>query len=73
MAFENWSAFWAMGGYALYVWASYAITALALGLTLLQPLRRRKALFAELQRQRRRSAGEAMATVPTSTEKYEQR
>ena len=26
MIWQSWSDFWAMGGYALYVWGSYAVT-----------------------------------------------
>ena len=25
MIWESWDAFWAMGGYGLYVWGSYAV------------------------------------------------
>jgi len=25
MAWDSWSAFWAMGGYGLYVWAAYLL------------------------------------------------
>lgn len=59
MAFESWPAFFAMGGYGLYVWLSYGLTLVILGLCLVLPLRRRKALFAELERQRRRARREA--------------
>jgi heme exporter protein D len=27
MIWESWDAFWAMGGYGLYVWGSFAMTA----------------------------------------------
>jgi heme exporter protein D len=30
MIWASWSDFWAMGGYGLYVWGSYAVVALAL-------------------------------------------
>jgi heme exporter protein D len=30
MEWSSWDAFWAMGGYGLYVWGSYAVTAAAL-------------------------------------------
>ena len=40
----NWSEFFAMGGYGMYVWGSYGITALALILNLYLPWRRRKAV-----------------------------
>lgn len=26
MSWESWEAFWAMGGYGFYVWASYGVT-----------------------------------------------
>lgn len=41
MTWERWLDFFAMGGYALYVWGSYAV-ALALGLTELALLLLRK-------------------------------
>ena len=31
MRWESWSQFWDMGGYGLYVWGSYAVTALLMG------------------------------------------
>jgi heme exporter protein D len=30
MNWGNWSNFWAMGGYGLYVWGSFAVTLLAI-------------------------------------------
>ena len=30
MIWASWSDFWAMGGYGLYVWGSYAVVALGL-------------------------------------------
>ncbi len=38
----NWTEFFAMGGYGLYVWSSYGLAALILILNLYLPLRRRK-------------------------------
>jgi heme exporter protein D len=32
MWFANWSEFFAMGGYGLYVWGSFAMTALAIAI-----------------------------------------
>jgi heme exporter protein D len=40
MSWGSWSEFWAMGGYAFYVWGSYAVTAAALALEIVL-LRRR--------------------------------
>ncbi len=38
----NWSDFFAMGGYAFYVWTSYVVAAAVLAFNVLLPLRRRK-------------------------------
>ena len=32
MIWESWDAFWAMGGYGLYVWGSYAVVLICLSL-----------------------------------------
>lgn len=32
MQFDSWQAFWQMGGYAFYVWTSFGVTFLAMGL-----------------------------------------
>lgn len=36
MRWESWSQFWAMGGYALYVWGSVGVTALLLAVEVWQ-------------------------------------
>ncbi len=36
MEWGSWSAFWAMGGYGLYVWGSFAMTALAIAVEVVQ-------------------------------------
>ena len=36
----NWAEFFAMGGYAFYVWGSYILAAVILTLNVLIPLRR---------------------------------
>ncbi|AIJ06969.1 MULTISPECIES: heme exporter protein CcmD [Edwardsiella] len=52
--FDSWQAFFAMGGYAFYVWLSVALTLLPLlGLVLHTRLRRR-ALFGEIRRHQAR-------------------
>jgi heme exporter protein CcmD len=40
----NWSGFFSMVGYALYVWGSYGLVLMAMGLEVLLLLRRHKAL-----------------------------
>ncbi|MDP1535757.1 MAG: heme exporter protein CcmD [Burkholderiales bacterium] len=45
MNWGSWSNFWAMGGYGLYVWGSYAVTiALIIAEIALLRMRRRAAL-----------------------------
>ncbi len=42
------SEFFQMGGYAIYVWPAYLVTAVALVVTLVAPLRRRARIIREL-------------------------
>jgi len=46
----NWSEFFDMGGYALYVWTSYSLMAFILALNLVLPLRRRKEVVRKITR-----------------------
>jgi heme exporter protein D len=51
--------FFAMGGYAAYVWTSYALAAVVLAWNVIQPLRREKQVLralAERARKRKESA-----------------
>jgi len=45
----NGGGFWHMGGYALYVWSAYGVTAVLLFLEVVQLLRRRRAVFRRLK------------------------
>ena len=45
----NWSEFLAMGGYGLYVWGSYAVTAVVLILNVLAARRREGNVRRQLQ------------------------
>jgi heme exporter protein D len=45
----NWSEFWAMGGYALYVWGSYAAAALVLVFNVVSARGREKSVRRQLQ------------------------
>lgn len=45
----NWSEFLAMGGYGLYVWGSYAVTALVLILNVLAARAREKNVRRQLR------------------------
>jgi heme exporter protein CcmD len=40
----NWSKFFSMGGYGLYVWGSYCVTFVLLGAEVLMLLKRRRDL-----------------------------
>ncbi|MBI3898222.1 MAG: heme exporter protein CcmD [Gammaproteobacteria bacterium] len=44
----NWSDFFAMGGYALYVWGAYGLAVIILSVNVLLPLRRRKTVRRQL-------------------------
>ena len=35
MIWNSWSDFWAMGGYGLYVWGSFGVTALCVALEMI--------------------------------------
>ncbi len=49
------SEFFHMGGYAFYVWTSYAIALVVLLLNVLAPMRRRRNLLAAIARRIRRA------------------
>ena len=48
----SWSEFWNMGGYGLYVWGSYGVTALFLTGEIVSLRRRRRALHERLRQAR---------------------
>lgn len=45
----NWSDFWNMGGFAFYVWTSYALAAVVLVLNIVVPWVRRRAVLRDLR------------------------
>ncbi len=47
--FENFDAFIAMGGHGPYVWAAYGLSLTIMAWLALAPLRRQRALLAELR------------------------
>ncbi|MBO9830292.1 heme exporter protein CcmD [Xanthomonas sp. A2111] len=60
------SGFWAMGGYAVYVWSAYALALVVLILDCVLPRRRQRRLLAEIRaqvarEQARRARGTAAA------------
>ena len=52
----NWSDFFHMGGYALYVWTSYGIAFVILIINVIVPIVRKQRLLRELQRLKSRKA-----------------
>ncbi len=44
MIWESWDAFWAMGGYGLYVWGSFGVTAVVIAADIWLVAARRKAI-----------------------------
>ena len=44
MMWHSWSEFFAMGGYALYVWGSFGVTALVIAAEIFSVATRRRAL-----------------------------
>lgn len=53
MEWESWSAFWNMGGAAVFVWGSYAVTAVCIAAELFLVFRRRSVTARRLLRLRR--------------------
>jgi heme exporter protein D len=56
MIWGSWSEFWAMGGYASFVWGSYGVTVAALAVEIWLARRRRRLARDEVERIRRRGA-----------------
>jgi heme exporter protein D len=52
MIWNSAADFFAMGGYALYVWGSFVVTAAALAIEIIGLRRRRRAALADLRRER---------------------
>jgi heme exporter protein D len=50
MIWASWSDFFAMGGYAFYVWGAYGVTFACLAVEIVLLVRRRKAALALLSR-----------------------
>jgi heme exporter protein D len=58
MRWESWSQFWAMGGYAVYVWGSLGVTALLMALEVWQARWAHRAVLNQLK------AEQAVALLP---------
>ncbi|MHB1566302.1 MAG: heme exporter protein CcmD [Acidiferrobacter sp.] len=46
----TWSQFWAMGGFAFYVWSAYAFTLVVVVINIVAPLIRRRQVMRFLHR-----------------------
>ena len=57
MIWNNWSEFFAMGGYALYVWGSLFVVFGGLGIEMLLVAQRNRAVRTQLISAQRRSGG----------------
>ena len=55
----NWSEFFAMGGYAAFVWTSYGLTFVVLLANVVLPMRQRKQIIARIKRALRRERQQA--------------
>jgi heme exporter protein D len=58
MVWGGWSEFWAMDGYASFVWGSYGVTVAALALEVWLARNRRRRALAQAERTRRRGGEE---------------
>jgi heme exporter protein D len=58
MRWESWSQFWAMGGYAVYVWGSVGVTALLLAVEVWQARWAQRVVLNQLK------AEQAVAQLP---------
>ena len=63
MIWASWSAFFAMGGYAFYVWGSYAMALVFIVGEVWLLLRRKRTLLQRLSLIQRLSAGEEDETA----------
>ena len=52
----NWSEFFNMGGYAFYVWTSYALTLIVIVANIVSPMLQRKRTIARIKRAIKREA-----------------
>jgi heme exporter protein D len=59
MNWGSWSDFWAMGGYGLYVWGSYAVTVLFIAGEIVLLISRKKSILSLLARMPRNNFGRA--------------
>ena len=70
MSFDSWGEFFAMGGYAAFIWPAYAVAAILLfgllGLSL-KSMREREALVESLRSHRSRRRADQPATTESKS------
>lgn len=66
LAFSSWQDFFAMGGYAFYIWLAVALTLLPLLALMLHTIWQRRQLLAEIRRRQAREQRirQAQQTAP---------
>ena len=52
----NWAEFFNMGGYAFFVWTSYALTLVVVLVNIISPILHRKKIIAKIKRAIKREA-----------------
>ena len=65
MRWTSWAEFWAMGGYALYVWGSFAVSAALMAVEVWQARQQRMDTLRLLRRERDLQAGDAAQEPPS--------
>ncbi|POT59728.1 heme exporter protein CcmD [Citrobacter amalonaticus] len=55
-AFASWSDFFAMGGYAFYVWLAVAMTVIPMAILVVQSTMQHRAILRDIAQQRAREA-----------------
>ena len=55
-AFASWSEFFAMGGYAFYVWLAVALSIIPLAVLVIHTVTQHRAILRDVSRQRAREA-----------------
>ncbi len=66
MRWETWTEFWAMGGYAVYVWGSVGVTALLLALEVWQARGAHRRVLAQLKAEQ--AVDQLLAQEPSQKE-----
>ncbi len=66
MRWTSWAEFWAMGGYAVYVWGSFAMTACLVALEVWQARRQRGDTLRALRRERDLTSQDAVHPAATN-------